>query len=158
MKVGLFDHIEYGERPLAQLYDERLQFAQAAEAAGIYCLHLAEHHATPLCLVPVPGVFLGALARATTLFFNTMRTGSVLAGVASGFVAAAWGYRAVFVFCVLLASTASVVLFIFNYQRGAKIFSDPHPESLVQDNAVTAVAAGERGGNRIERVADNEPV
>ena len=54
----------------------------------------------------------GALARATTLFFNTMRTGSVLAGVASGFVAATWGYRAVFVFCVMLASTASIVLFI----------------------------------------------
>ena len=74
MKVGLFDHIEYGERPLAQLYDERLQFAQAAEAAGIYCFHLAEHHATPLCLVPVPGVFLGALARAT----KTMRLGPLV--------------------------------------------------------------------------------
>ncbi|MBV1698570.1 MAG: LLM class flavin-dependent oxidoreductase [Hyphomicrobiales bacterium] len=74
MKVGLFDHIEYGERPLGQLYDERLQFAQAAEAAGIYCLHLAEHHATPLCLVPVPGVFLGALARAT----KTMRIGPLV--------------------------------------------------------------------------------
>src|ERR1700728_4748400 len=65
MQVGLFDHIEHGERPLAQLYDERLEFAQAAENAGIYCLHLAEHHATPLSLVPVPGVFLGALAQAT---------------------------------------------------------------------------------------------
>ena len=74
MKVGLFDHVEHGERPLAQLYDERLEFAQAAEAAGIYCLHLAEHHATPLSLVPVPGVFLGALARAT----KTMRIGPLV--------------------------------------------------------------------------------
>ena len=65
MKVGLFDHVEAGERPLAALYDERLQFAQAAEDAGIYCLHVAEHHATPLSLIPVPGVYLGALARAT---------------------------------------------------------------------------------------------
>src|SRR5258706_381894 len=65
MKVGLFDHVEWGERPLAQLFDERLQFASAAEAAGIYCLHVAEHHATPLNMVPVPGVYLGALARAT---------------------------------------------------------------------------------------------
>jgi MFS transporter, SET family, sugar efflux transporter len=64
----------------------------------------------------------GALARATTLFFNTMRTGSVLAGVASGFVAATWGYRAVFVFCVLLASSASLILFAFNYQRGKGVF------------------------------------
>jgi MFS transporter, SET family, sugar efflux transporter len=66
----------------------------------------------------------GALARATTLFFNTMRTGSVMAGVASGFVAATWGYRAVFVFCAVLASTASAVLFAFNYERGVPVFSD----------------------------------
>ncbi len=65
MKVGLFDHVEHGERPLARLFDERLRFAEAAEAAGIYCLHVAEHHATPLNMVPVPGVYLGALARGT---------------------------------------------------------------------------------------------
>jgi alkanesulfonate monooxygenase SsuD/methylene tetrahydromethanopterin reductase-like flavin-dependent oxidoreductase (luciferase family) len=65
MKIGLFDHVEYGERPMAQLFDERLKFAEAADAAGFYCLHVAEHHATPLNMVPVPGVYLGAVARAT---------------------------------------------------------------------------------------------
>jgi alkanesulfonate monooxygenase SsuD/methylene tetrahydromethanopterin reductase-like flavin-dependent oxidoreductase (luciferase family) len=65
MKVGLFDHIEHGERPMAQLFDERLKFIQAADEAGFYCLHLAEHHQTPLNMVPVPGVFLGAVARLT---------------------------------------------------------------------------------------------
>ncbi len=65
MKIGLFDHVEWGDRPLATLFDERLQFAAAADEAGIYCLHVAEHHATPLNMVPVPGVYLGALARAT---------------------------------------------------------------------------------------------
>ena len=65
MKVGLFDHIEHGERPTAQLFDERLAFIQAADEAGFYCLHLAEHHQTPLNMVPVPGVFLGAVARLT---------------------------------------------------------------------------------------------
>ena len=65
MKIGLFDHVEHGERPLATLFDERLTFAQAADEAGIYCLHVAEHHATPLNMVPVPGVYLGAVARAT---------------------------------------------------------------------------------------------
>ena len=65
MKIALFDHVENGDRPLAQLFDERLRFAEAAEAAGIYCLHVAEHHATPLNMVPVPGVYLGAVARAT---------------------------------------------------------------------------------------------
>ncbi len=66
MKVGLFDHVEHGQRPLATLFDERLTFAKAAEEAGIYCLHVAEHHATPLNMVPVPGVYLGALARETS--------------------------------------------------------------------------------------------
>ena len=55
MKFGLFDHVEDAERPLATLFDERLTFAQAADDAGIYCLHVAEHHATPLNMVPVPG-------------------------------------------------------------------------------------------------------
>ena len=65
MKIGLFDHVEFGDRPMAQLLDERLQYAEAADQAGIYCLQIAEHHATPLNMVPVPGVYLGALARAT---------------------------------------------------------------------------------------------
>jgi alkanesulfonate monooxygenase SsuD/methylene tetrahydromethanopterin reductase-like flavin-dependent oxidoreductase (luciferase family) len=67
MKIGLFDHVEDGERPMAQLFDERIEFARAADKAGFYCLHVAEHHATPLNMVPVPGVFLGALARETKI-------------------------------------------------------------------------------------------
>ena len=65
MKIGLFDHVEDGARPVAQLFDERIKFAAAADEAGFYCLHVAEHHATPLNLVPVPGIYLGAVARAT---------------------------------------------------------------------------------------------
>jgi alkanesulfonate monooxygenase SsuD/methylene tetrahydromethanopterin reductase-like flavin-dependent oxidoreductase (luciferase family) len=65
MKIGLFDHVEAADRPMATLLDERLTFAQAADEAGIYCLHVAEHHATPLNMVPVPGVYLAAVARAT---------------------------------------------------------------------------------------------
>src|SRR5258705_13628418 len=65
MKVGLFDHVERAARSCATLLDERLTFAAAADEAGIYCLHVAEHHCTPLNMVPVPGVYLGAVARAT---------------------------------------------------------------------------------------------
>src|SRR4051794_12346171 len=65
MQFGLFDHVEDAGRPLATLFDERLTFVQAADATGFYCLHVAEHHATPLNMVPVPGVYLGAVARAT---------------------------------------------------------------------------------------------
>src|ERR1700693_20484 len=66
MKVGIFDHVERADRPIATTLDERLKFAAAADEAGIYCLHVAEHHATPLNLVPVPGIYLGAVARATS--------------------------------------------------------------------------------------------
>ena len=65
MKIGLFDHVERADRSLATLFDERLAFVTAADEAGIYCLHVAEHHCTPLNMVPVPGVYLGAVARAT---------------------------------------------------------------------------------------------
>jgi len=65
MKVGLFDHVERADRPLADLYDERIAFAVAADEAGFYCLHVAEHHCTPLNMVPAPSVYLAAVARAT---------------------------------------------------------------------------------------------
>jgi alkanesulfonate monooxygenase SsuD/methylene tetrahydromethanopterin reductase-like flavin-dependent oxidoreductase (luciferase family) len=65
MKVGLFDHVELSDRAYATTLDERLTFAQAADEAGIWCLHVAEHHASPLNMVPVPGVYLAAVARAT---------------------------------------------------------------------------------------------
>jgi alkanesulfonate monooxygenase SsuD/methylene tetrahydromethanopterin reductase-like flavin-dependent oxidoreductase (luciferase family) len=65
MKVGLFDHLEHSGRPLATLFDERLKFVAAADEAGIYCLHVAEHHCSPISMVPSPSVYLGAVARVT---------------------------------------------------------------------------------------------
>ena len=65
MKIGLFDHVESAGRPIADQLDERLAFAQAADEAGFYCLHVAEHHCTPLNLVPAPSVYLAAIARLT---------------------------------------------------------------------------------------------
>ncbi len=65
MKIGLFDHVERSDRAMSTTFDERLTFVQAADEAGIYCLHVAEHHATPLNLIPVPGIYLGAVARLT---------------------------------------------------------------------------------------------
>jgi alkanesulfonate monooxygenase SsuD/methylene tetrahydromethanopterin reductase-like flavin-dependent oxidoreductase (luciferase family) len=67
MKIGLFDHLERSEdRSLATQFDERLEFAAAADEAGFYCLHTAEHHSSRLNMVPEPGVWLSAVARATT--------------------------------------------------------------------------------------------
>jgi alkanesulfonate monooxygenase SsuD/methylene tetrahydromethanopterin reductase-like flavin-dependent oxidoreductase (luciferase family) len=74
MKFGLFDHVDRNDRPLVQQFDERLQFAAAADEAGFYCLLLAEHHGTPLNMVPNPGVYLGAVARAT----KKMRLGALV--------------------------------------------------------------------------------
>ncbi len=65
MKVGLFDHVDRSDRSFATQIDERLQFVQIADEAGFYCYHVAEHHASPLNMVPVPGAYLGAVARLT---------------------------------------------------------------------------------------------
>ena len=65
MKVGLFDHIGRADKPLAQLFDERLKFFSAADRAGFYCVHIAEHHCSPVNMAPSPSLFLAALARET---------------------------------------------------------------------------------------------
>ena len=65
MKVGLFDHIGRADRPIATLYDERLRLFAEADEAGFYCVHIAEHHASPVNMAPSPSLFLAALARET---------------------------------------------------------------------------------------------
>jgi len=65
MRVGIFDHLDRGEAPLPQFYEERLQLIEAAEAAGIESYHLAEHHWNPVGMAPQPGIFLGAAAMRT---------------------------------------------------------------------------------------------
>jgi alkanesulfonate monooxygenase SsuD/methylene tetrahydromethanopterin reductase-like flavin-dependent oxidoreductase (luciferase family) len=75
MKFGLFDHLERSpDRSLATQFDERLDFVAAADQAGFYALHVAEHHSTPLNMVPEPGVWLAAVARAT----KTIRLGPLV--------------------------------------------------------------------------------
>lgn len=44
----------------------RLDFAVAAEAAGIGHYHVTEHHGTPLSVCPAPNLFLAALSQRTT--------------------------------------------------------------------------------------------
>jgi alkanesulfonate monooxygenase SsuD/methylene tetrahydromethanopterin reductase-like flavin-dependent oxidoreductase (luciferase family) len=65
MKFGIFDHVEFAQRPLATTFAERLRFVQMADEAGFWGYHVAEHHASPLNMVPVPGAYLGAVAQAT---------------------------------------------------------------------------------------------
>jgi len=60
MDLGIFDHLDRREAPLDEFYESRLRLLEKYDAAGFYSYHLAEHHATPLGLAPVPGIFLAA--------------------------------------------------------------------------------------------------
>ena len=64
---GLFDWVDSdGVREAGQLYRERLDLLADAEIQGFDIYHLAEHHGTPLGLVPSPSVFIAAAAMRTT--------------------------------------------------------------------------------------------
>src|SRR6201982_1075390 len=65
MEFGVFDHLDRHGGALADYYEDRLKIAEAYDAAGFYSYHLAEHHATPLGLAPVPGLFLAAASQRT---------------------------------------------------------------------------------------------
>jgi alkanesulfonate monooxygenase SsuD/methylene tetrahydromethanopterin reductase-like flavin-dependent oxidoreductase (luciferase family) len=65
IEIGVFDHLDRGTAPLAELYEDRLKLVEAYDRLGIRTYHLAEHHATPLGMAPAPGVFLSAVAQRT---------------------------------------------------------------------------------------------
>ena len=65
MELGIFDHLDRWEAPLDEFYESRLRLLERYDAAGFYSYHLAEHHATPLGLAPVPGIFLAAATQRT---------------------------------------------------------------------------------------------
>jgi alkanesulfonate monooxygenase SsuD/methylene tetrahydromethanopterin reductase-like flavin-dependent oxidoreductase (luciferase family) len=71
MKYGIFDHLDRSDAPLTQFYEERIQLVEEAEKLGIGSYHLAEHHWNPVGMAPLPGVFLGAVAKRT----KTIRLG-----------------------------------------------------------------------------------
>lgn len=62
---GMFDWVDRGVGSTQQLYEERLQLIAAADEAGFYAYHMAEHHGTPLGMAPSPAVFLSAVAQRT---------------------------------------------------------------------------------------------
>jgi alkanesulfonate monooxygenase SsuD/methylene tetrahydromethanopterin reductase-like flavin-dependent oxidoreductase (luciferase family) len=65
LSFGIFDHVDDNGSPRAQQFEERIKLVELLEAEGFYGYHLAEHHATPLGIVPCPSVFLAALAQRT---------------------------------------------------------------------------------------------
>jgi len=65
MKFGVFDHVDDSGLPLAEHLEARLRMAEAYDALGFHCYHVAEHHGTPLGLAPSPGVFFAAVSQRT---------------------------------------------------------------------------------------------
>jgi alkanesulfonate monooxygenase SsuD/methylene tetrahydromethanopterin reductase-like flavin-dependent oxidoreductase (luciferase family) len=65
LPFGIFDWIDRNHADLGDTYEQRLQMLEAADRAGFYCYHLAEHHGTPLGMAPSPGLFLAAAAQRT---------------------------------------------------------------------------------------------
>ena len=65
MDLGIFDHLDRRDMPVADFYEHRLRLLEKYDAAGVYSYHLAEHHATPLGLAPMPGIFLAAATQRT---------------------------------------------------------------------------------------------
>ena len=57
-----------------------------------------------------------APGRATALFFNAARVGSILSGVLSGLLVQAFSYRGTFLFCGLLALCALVLFAVPGYR------------------------------------------
>jgi alkanesulfonate monooxygenase SsuD/methylene tetrahydromethanopterin reductase-like flavin-dependent oxidoreductase (luciferase family) len=68
MEFGIFDHVDRNRDgpSLREFYESRLTIIEAFDRYGFYAYHLAEHHSTPLGMVPSPSVFLSAIAQRTT--------------------------------------------------------------------------------------------
>jgi alkanesulfonate monooxygenase SsuD/methylene tetrahydromethanopterin reductase-like flavin-dependent oxidoreductase (luciferase family) len=66
ISIGVFDHMDSGDFPPHELYENRMKLIEAYDAAGFYGYHVAEHHQTSLGMAPTPGLFLAAAAARTT--------------------------------------------------------------------------------------------
>ena len=65
MQFGIFDHMEQRGGSLAELYAERLEMLEYADANGFARYHKAEHHFTVLDAAPSSSVFLAAASQRT---------------------------------------------------------------------------------------------
>ena len=74
MKFGIFDHMEFRNHTLRELYDERLDMLEYADRAGFWCYHKAEHHFIRLDAAPSGSVFLAAASQRT----HQIRLGSLV--------------------------------------------------------------------------------
>jgi len=66
MNFGIFDWVEHSERLApAQVFEHKLQLAEAADEAGFHAYLLAEHQGTPLSINASPALLLSAMIQRT---------------------------------------------------------------------------------------------
>jgi len=66
LEFGIFDWIEWGDAPLNEVFENKLEIIEFADQAGFYCYHVAEHAGTPLSINGSPSVFLASAAQRTS--------------------------------------------------------------------------------------------
>jgi alkanesulfonate monooxygenase SsuD/methylene tetrahydromethanopterin reductase-like flavin-dependent oxidoreductase (luciferase family) len=66
LRFGIWDWLDRPPGlPVGELYEQRLRVLEAADRAGFYCYHLAEHHGTPLSAAPSANLFFAAASQRT---------------------------------------------------------------------------------------------
>jgi alkanesulfonate monooxygenase SsuD/methylene tetrahydromethanopterin reductase-like flavin-dependent oxidoreductase (luciferase family) len=65
LEFGVFDWIEWSDRPAGEIFEHKLAIAEAADRAGFYAWHIAEHQGTPLSIDGSPSLLLSAAIQRT---------------------------------------------------------------------------------------------
>jgi alkanesulfonate monooxygenase SsuD/methylene tetrahydromethanopterin reductase-like flavin-dependent oxidoreductase (luciferase family) len=65
LEFGVFDWIEWSERPAGEIFEHKLEIAEAADRAGFYAWHIAEHQGTPLSIDGSPALVISAAIQRT---------------------------------------------------------------------------------------------
>jgi alkanesulfonate monooxygenase SsuD/methylene tetrahydromethanopterin reductase-like flavin-dependent oxidoreductase (luciferase family) len=65
LEFGIFDWIERRDAPPAEIFEHKLRIAEAADRAGFYAMHIAEHQGTPLSIDGSPALVLSAAIQRT---------------------------------------------------------------------------------------------
>jgi len=65
LEFGIFDWIEWSDRPAGEIFEHKLAIAEAADKAGFYAWQIAEHQGTPLSIDGSPALVLAAAIQRT---------------------------------------------------------------------------------------------
>jgi alkanesulfonate monooxygenase SsuD/methylene tetrahydromethanopterin reductase-like flavin-dependent oxidoreductase (luciferase family) len=65
LEFGIFDWIEWSDRPAGEIFEHKLAIAEAADKAGFYAWQIAEHQGTPLSIDGSPSLVLAAAIQRT---------------------------------------------------------------------------------------------